>query len=149
MMLMSLPRMIPIVARHALDYVDLAAVDTRFAAREVGRRFVAMAIAAVAGSLALLMSCVLVIALTWDGPYRVLAVGLLLGLFLVATLASCLVLQRGAANNGLFFRNVREAWTKDQECLRESLKDVDDEPERTTEEIIHGVDPKRYAGGTR
>lgn len=148
MMLMSLPRMVPVVLRHALDYVDLAAVDTREAAHAATRRFIAIVVAAVAGSLALLMSCVMVIALTWDGPYRVLAVSLLLAAFVIAAGVSYGIASRGVP--GKMFTNVRTAWSKDQEALRDALrKDEDEQQHRTTEEMIHGVDPQRSIRSTR
>lgn len=80
-----LPRLLQALLRHVFAYGELAYEEGVVAARRLRRRLLGAAIACMAGMLALMMGCVWVIAATWDGPNRMLAVGALcIGFLLVA-----------------------------------------------------------------
>jgi uncharacterized membrane protein YqjE len=90
-----------------------------------------LAILLVSGSFALLLTCALVAAVTWDGEYRALAIGLMAGVFaLLAIVAGTLLIrQREDA-----FAAVRRELRADRALLRELLRS-DEAPETERSDI--------------
>ena len=117
----ALPRIAPLVARHALGYADLAAEELAMAGVLLRQRVLATVTCAVAASLAVLMFCGLVIALSWDTPQRVTVIGLLaLTSATAAIIAGQIVRRLRRKSEGLFPR-LRHEWVSDRELLRETF----------------------------
>jgi hypothetical protein len=112
-----LPRMLQALLRHLFAYGELAYAEGVIAARGVRRRMIGGAIACVAGGFAVLMGCVWVIAATWDGPNRQLAVGAMcVGFLLVAASG---VLYAFGGGSWVPFEHLRAEWRRDlQEIAR-------------------------------
>ena len=62
----ALPRIAPVLARHALGYADLATEELQDAGAVLRRRVLAAAMYAIAASFSVLMFCCLAIAVAWD-----------------------------------------------------------------------------------
>lgn len=120
-MLLSLPRLLPVLGRHVLGYAELAALDARDAVTHVTERVLAILGAAFAAAFTLGTLCLLVIAMTWDTPYRVASLVALFAAFAVITLAACSIALRKAREDQTVFRHVRESWRRDQVALRDAL----------------------------
>lgn len=112
-----LPRLLQALLRHVFAYGELAYEESLIAARRLRRRLLGAAIACMAGMLALMMGCVWVIAATWDGPNRMLAVGALcIGFLLVAIIG--IAYAAGGARRAPF-EALRAEWRSDlQEIAR-------------------------------
>ncbi|HTT06795.1 MAG TPA: hypothetical protein VMF64_16065 [Steroidobacteraceae bacterium] len=112
-----LPRLLQTLLRHVFAYGELAYEEGVIAARRLRRRLLGAAIACMAGMLALMMGCVWVIAATWDGPNRMLAVGALcIGFLLVAIIGIAYAAGGGARAP---FEALRAEWHADlQEIAR-------------------------------
>jgi hypothetical protein len=73
-LLTALPRVAPVLARHALGYADLAVEELDSLGDRLRRRLIAMLACTVAASVAVLMFCLLAIAMAWDTPYGITVV---------------------------------------------------------------------------
>lgn len=106
-----LPRLLQALLRHLFAYGELAYEEGLLAARRLRRRLLGAAIACMAGMLALMMGCVWVLAATWDGPNRLLAVGALcIGFVLVAIIGITYAAGGGAR---VPFEGLRAEWHND------------------------------------
>ena len=106
-----LPRLSQALLRHLFAYGELAYEEGVLAAQRVRRRLVGLVIACIAGMLALLMGCVWVLAATWDGPNRMLAVGALcIGFLLIAIIGIAYAL--GGPRRPPF-QQLRTEWHRD------------------------------------
>jgi hypothetical protein len=101
-MILQVPRMAPHVARHVAALAKLGAHDAGRAAAVYGRFATRLAIAGVAGLLALGMACTLIMAAAWDTDYRTWAAGGLTALFAIAALVTLSSARRGAAKHAPF-----------------------------------------------
>jgi len=120
-MLTALPRLAPVLARHALGYADLAAEELDSLGDRLRTRLVAALACTVAASIALLMLCFLAIAMAWDTPYRnTVVVGLALA-FSVAAIVTGGVARREGQKSGRVFPRLSTAWDRDREVLRDVL----------------------------
>ena len=124
-LLWSLPRAAPALLRHFAAYVDLASLDLTRACREFAAEFVAIATMAVCGLFALLMGCLLVVAFTWDTPYRVPAVAGMAGVFLVAAIAAALYRKSVVRSHSRMLDSVRRQWQEDRALLERILASSD------------------------
>ena len=70
-----MPKAAPALIRHLGAYVELAAYDLEQATRDAVSGIVAAVVVGVALLFAILMGCTAVIALTWDTPHRLAAIG--------------------------------------------------------------------------
>src|ERR1700690_857464 len=86
--LWSLPKAAPALMRHIGAYVELVGLDLAKAQREITAQVVVLAIAAVCGLFAAFMACLVVIAITWDTPYRVAAIAWMCGGFLAVAIGA-------------------------------------------------------------
>jgi len=82
-MMFRWPRMAPHVARHLGALARLGARDAQVAAQRYGASAARLALAGVAGFLAVLMGCAWILAAVWDTEYRTLAAGLLTAAFAI------------------------------------------------------------------
>ena len=103
--------MLQALLRHVFAYGELAYEEGVLAAQRVRRRMIGAAIAAMAGMLALTMGCVWIIAATWDGPNRLLAVGALCIGFLLVTLIGAAYALGGGGHRP--FQQLRAEWHND------------------------------------
>lgn len=120
-MLSALPRIAPVLARHALGYADLASEELDGIGTRLRREVIWTMACAVAAGFALLMLCCLAIAMAWDTPYRTMVIaGLALAFFAAAIVAGEVARRVRQKSAGLFPRLSSE-WNRDRETLREVL----------------------------
>lgn len=129
-LLYALPRMVPLLARHALGYVDLAAEELDGLAARLRRRAVAAATCILATFLAVTMGCGLAIAIAWDTPYRYIVIAGLTLFFLAIAIATGDVARRERRQIAGLFERLRREWMRDRATLREIIE----ERRETTEE---------------
>lgn len=117
----ALPRIAPVLARHALGFADLATEELRDVGSLLRRRALATAIYAIATSFAVLMFCCLAIALAWDTPYRFAVIAGLALVFVTAAIVAGDFARRERRKSVRLFKRLRSAWITDRETLREVL----------------------------
>ena len=122
-LLWSLPKAAPALLRHAAAYVDLALLDLTRAKREWESELLAVALVAFCGIFALLLGCILVIALTWDDPHRVAAIAWMIGVFLVAALAAAGYRAKVVKERSQLLATVRQQWLEDRVLIERILSD--------------------------
>ena len=110
----SLEKAIPVVLRHIGAYVDLAEQDFIQAKATAVSQLRKTAVLGVSAFVALLLGCTLVIALTWDGNYRVLAIGVMAGIFIAVAIGSAISL---AQKRDEPFASVKREWREDRELI--------------------------------
>lgn len=120
-LLTALPRLAPVLARHALGYADLAAEELDSLGDRLRRRLVATIACTVAASVAVLMLCVLVVTIAWDTPYRTIVVAGLALAFAVAAIVTGGLATREREQAAGAFPRLSTAWDRDRELLREVL----------------------------
>jgi uncharacterized membrane protein YqjE len=113
--LQSLQQAIPVLLRHLGAYLELAEQDMAATKVEAVARLRLIIVFSVSGFFAILMSCILVIALTWDTDNRVFAIVFMGCLFTALTAASGLYLARLRASKP--FDAVRREWRQDRELI--------------------------------
>jgi uncharacterized membrane protein YqjE len=124
--------MVPLLARHALGYVDLAAEELDGLAARMRRRALAAAICLLATLLAIVMASGLAIAIAWETPYRYLVIACLTLLFLAIAIAAGDVARRERRQVARVFERLRGEWMRDRETLREIIEDRRDTREDRT-----------------
>lgn len=110
-----LPKLMQALLRHLFAYGELAYEEGVLAAQRMRRRLLGAAIACMAGMLALMMGCVWVLAATWDGPDRLLAVGALCVGFLLMALIGVAYAAGGGSRAP--FQQLRAEWRSDLQQL--------------------------------
>jgi uncharacterized membrane protein YqjE len=111
-----------IAVRQAGAYTDLILSDLEASSRLMRQRLVWAAATLVALHLAVIMAGVLVIALSWDTPYRFWVIGaLLLGFAGIASVSAWRLGLVGAGAPGVLSQTARE-WAKDRRLLEELLQ---------------------------
>ena len=120
-LLTALPRLAPVLARHALGYADLAAEELDSLGDRLRRRLVATLACTVAAGMAVLMFCFLAVAIAWDTQYRTTVIAGLAIAFSVAALATGELARRERQRSAQAFPRMSTAWHKDRELLREVL----------------------------
>jgi uncharacterized membrane protein YqjE len=128
-MLYALPRVAPVLARHALGYADLATEELDGIAARLRRRMVAMAACMVAAGIALLLGCCLLIAIAWDTPNRNAVIAGLALVFFAAAIAAGEIARRERRRAGPAFARLRSEWNRDRETLRQVLAARDEDGE--------------------
>lgn len=114
--------MVPAILRHIQAYAEVAGEDVREVATAVAHRLLALLIAGAAAFVALLMMCVWLLALTWDGPWRSwTAAGLALGFAAVAAGLAFAVLRPGVRRRIKFFSRTRFELNRDRELLERAF----------------------------
>jgi uncharacterized membrane protein YqjE len=119
--LTALPRLAPVLARHALGYADLAAEELDSLGDRLRKRLVATLACTASASIAVLMLCFLAVAVAWDTPYRTaVAAGLALA-FAVAAIVTGALARSERRKSAPVFPRLSTAWNRDRELLREVL----------------------------
>jgi len=123
----ALLQVAPILFRHLEGYFELAEQDIAATKAQAVARLRVVAIFCVSALFMLLMLCVLVIALTWDTDYRVLAVALVGGFFTVVTVASGFYLAQLQPTEP--FMELRREWRQDRQLIYRLISgDDENEP---------------------
>jgi len=125
-LLWSLPKAAPALLRHLAAYADLASLDLARAKREITAEFLAAAVIAICAALAVFMGCLLVVASTWDTPYRVAAIAWMGGGFLAAAVLAALYRSNAVKANSEFLSDVRRQWDEDRVILERILSSDED-----------------------
>jgi uncharacterized membrane protein YqjE len=121
-----LPKAAPVLLRHIAAYAELAGLDLARAQREVSAHVMALALVFIAVFFALLMGCLLLIAWTWDTPYRVSAIAWLGGGFLVVALAAVVYRSNLIRSHSPLFSSLRREWHEDAVLLEHLLSSEQD-----------------------
>jgi membrane protein implicated in regulation of membrane protease activity len=118
----QLTRLVPTLMRHLEAYAEVAGEDARHAASIVGRRLLALLVAAAAAFVSLLMLCAWMLALAWDGPWRSwVAAGLALAFAAVAAALAWPVVRRGFRPDEPFFPRIRSELGRDRELIERAF----------------------------
>lgn len=120
-LLWSLPKAAPALLRHLIAYVELAGLDLERAQLHFKARLVASLLLGVCLFFALLMGCVLIIALTWDTAHRVAAVAWTGGGFLLVGAIAALYRANVIGAHAPFLGTVRREWQEDRVILERIL----------------------------
>jgi uncharacterized membrane protein YqjE len=113
----SLPKAAPALFRHIGAYIDLAALDLQRTRREIAVLAVTAVIIAVCALFLLFLICLAIVAFTWDTPYRLLAIGLMAGGFLVVGVVAVIYLSNTVRSGSPFLADVRKEWQEDRVIL--------------------------------
>jgi uncharacterized membrane protein YqjE len=125
-MLWSLPKAAPALLRHVAAYVELVSLDLARAHKEITTELLALAVVAICGLFAVFMGCLVVVAYTWDTPYRVAAIAWMGGGFVVVAIAAAAYRANVARAKSQFLASVREEWQQDRILLERILSSDQD-----------------------
>ena len=120
-LLWSLPKAAPALLRHLAAYVDLAGLDLAKAQGEIAAQILASAIVIICALFAVLMGCLLVVAYTWDTPYRISAIAWMVGGFVAAAIVAAAYRSNAARARSPLFAAVRREWQEDRVLLEHIL----------------------------
>jgi uncharacterized membrane protein YqjE len=124
-MLWLLPKAAPALLRHLAAYVELASLDLEVTRREFEAKIFASVLLGICALFLLLMICLLVVACTWDTPYRVTAIACMAGVFLVAALGALVHRSNVVRAKTQFLASVRQEWLQDRVLVERILSDED------------------------
>jgi uncharacterized membrane protein YqjE len=125
-MLWSLPKAAPALLRHVAAYVELVSLDLARAQKEITAELVALAVVAICGLFAVFMGCLVVVAYTWDTPYRVTAIAGMGGGFVIIAIVAAVYRASAARAKSLFLASVRQEWQQDRILLERILSSDQD-----------------------
>ncbi len=124
-LLWTLPKAAPAIVRHLVAYAELAADDLAQSHREWRARLFASIIFGVAIFFLVFTACLAVVALTWDTPHRVTAIGWMGGTFAFVALIAGLYRSKTIGAQTPFLGSVRREWAEDRVILERILSDQD------------------------
>jgi len=124
-LLWSLPKAAPAILRHMAAYAELAGQDLEAGQRDLGARILAATLVVVCVFFVIFSACLLLVALTWDTPYRVPAIAWMGGGFLVMAVLAALYRSRVVGGQSQFLGTVRREWTEDRIILEKILSEQD------------------------
>ena len=116
-----LPKAAPALLRHIGAYLELLALDLEQSKRDLTLNILASVVAGVCVFFALLMGCVVIVALTWDTPYRVPAVAWTGGAFLAVAMLALIYRSRVMKDQQAFLTLVKREWQEDVVVLESIL----------------------------
>jgi uncharacterized membrane protein YqjE len=125
-MLWSLPKAAPALLRHVAAYVELVSLDLARAQKEITTELLALAVVAICGLFAVFMGCLVVVAYTWDTPYRVAAIAWMGGGFVVVAIAAAAYRANASRAKSQFLASVRQEWQQDRVLLERILSSDQD-----------------------
>jgi uncharacterized membrane protein YqjE len=117
--LQSLQQAIPVLLRHLGAYLELAEQDMAATKAEAVARLRLIIVFSVGAFFTILMSCILVIALTWDTENRVFAILFMGCVFTALTAVSGLYIAQ--LRPAKPFGAVRREWRQDRELVNRLL----------------------------
>jgi uncharacterized membrane protein YqjE len=124
--LWSLPKAAPALMRHIGAYLELVGLDLARAHREITAQVIASAIAAVCVLFAVFMTCLGVVAYTWDTSYRVAAIAWMGGGFFLIAIVALIYGFSLARSRSSLFTDVRREWQQDRVLLERLLSADED-----------------------
>lgn len=107
----------PAFLRHIEAYAEVAGEDVRDAAAVLARKLASILVAAASAFVALLMLCVWLLALAWDGPWRNWVAGGLALAFAAAAAALAWPVLKPRGGPPPFFSRTREGLRRDRDLL--------------------------------
>ncbi len=116
-LLWSLPKAAPALLRHLVGYVELAGQDLEQTQRDLGARLLAAAVVVLSLFFVIMSACLLVVALTWDTPYRVSAILWMGGVFLAVAVVAGWYRNNVVGGQAPFLATVRREWKEDRVIL--------------------------------
>jgi uncharacterized membrane protein YqjE len=116
-----LPKAAPALLRHIGAYLELLALDLEQSKRDLTLNILASVVAGVCVFFALLMGCVVIVALTWDTPYRVPAVAWTGGAFLAVAVLALIYRSKVMKDQQAFLTLVKREWQEDVVVLESIL----------------------------
>ena len=116
-----LPKAAPALLRHIGAYLELLALDLEQSKRDLTMNILASVVAGVCVFFALLMGCVVIVALTWDTPYRVPAVAWTGGAFLAVAVLALIYRSKVMKDQQAFLTSVKREWQEDVVVLESIL----------------------------
>jgi uncharacterized membrane protein YqjE len=116
-----LPKAAPALLRHIGAYLELLALDLEQSKRDLTLNILASVVAGVCVFFALLMGCVIIVALTWDTPYRVPAVAWTGGAFLAVAVLALIYRSKIMKDQQAFLTSVKREWQEDVVVLESIL----------------------------
>jgi len=116
-----LPKAAPALLRHIGAYVELLALELDQSRRDQTFNILAAVVAGVCVFFAVLMGCVVIIALTWDTPYRVPAVAWTGGAFLTVAVLALIYRSNAMKDQQPFLATVKREWAEDAVILENLL----------------------------
>jgi uncharacterized membrane protein YqjE len=124
-LLTALPRIAPLLARHALGYADLVSEEVDGLAAGLRRRAIAAVACVSAALVAVLAGCALVIAVAWETPWRLHAIAGVALAFLAAAVVAGEIARRERRRAGSTLARLRGEWERDRRALRQVLASRD------------------------
>jgi uncharacterized membrane protein YqjE len=125
-LLWSLPKAAPALLRHMAAYAELAGQDLERMQRDLSARLLAAAIVGLCVFFVILSGCLVVVAMTWDTPYRVTAVVCMAGAFLLIGVAAAVYRAQVVNGQAPFLGTVRQEWGEDRVILDRILAPDED-----------------------
>jgi uncharacterized membrane protein YqjE len=116
-----LPKAAPALLRHIGAYVELVAFDLEQSRRDLTASVLVLMVAGVCVFFAVLMGCVVIVALTWDTPYRVAAVAWTGGAFLTVAVLALIYQAKAMKEQKPFLDSVKREWQEDVVVLENIL----------------------------
>jgi uncharacterized membrane protein YqjE len=116
-----LPKAAPALLRHIGAYVELVALELEQSRRDLTVNMLAAVVAGVCVFFAVLMGCVVIVALTWDTPYRVPAVAWTGGAFLAVAVLALIYRSKVMKDQQPFLDSVKREWQEDVVVLENIL----------------------------
>jgi uncharacterized membrane protein YqjE len=116
-----LPKAAPALLRHIGAYVELVALELEQSRRDLTVNMLAAVVAGVCVFFAVLMGCVVIVALTWDTPYRVPAVAWTGGAFLAVAVLALIYRSKVIKHQPPFLAAVKREWQEDVVVLESIL----------------------------
>ncbi len=120
-LLWLLPKAAPVLLRHLVAYAELAGLDLAKTQRDLAAQVIAVALVFIGVVFALFLGCVLVIAYTWDTPYRISAIAWMGGGFLLVAVLAALYRSNVSRTQSPFLGGVRREWQEDRVILERIL----------------------------
>lgn len=125
-LLWLLPKAAPVLLRHFVAYAELAGLDLAKTQRDVASQLVAIAVMALGIFFAIFMGCLLLVAYTWDTPYRIAAIEWMGGGFLIVAVVAALFRSNISRAQTPFLSSVRREWQEDRVILERILTSDED-----------------------
>ena len=118
-----LPKAAPALLRHIAAYVELVAFDLEQSRRDLAANLIASIVAGACVFFAVLMGCAVIVALTWDTPYRVAALAWTGGAFLSVAVLALIYRSKAVKEQKSFLASVKREWQEDVVVLESILAD--------------------------
>ena len=120
-LLWLLPKAGPALLRHMAAYAELAGQDLEQAQRDLGAQLMAAAVFVLGVVFLVFCLFVLVLALSWDTPYRVIAILSMGGAFALLSIIAAIYRSKLASRQAPCLGTLRREWSEDRVLLERIL----------------------------